>query len=150
MSEPSSFELATDDGSVVEYRMTLANAMQSWSALKKAGKLLKGVSSADIVGDDSKIDKSKAMLAIVETLLENAGSPEFAEIERLVFNNTIVVVNGDAKKLPTILDRHFNEYRSHIFSVLQKGVVFQFGGFFSGSGLSSLAGLAVPMTSSNS
>lgn len=150
MSEPSTFEVSATDGTVVEYRMSLANAMQSWNALKKAGKLLKGVSGADIVGEDSKIDKSKAMLALVETLLENAGSAEFAEIEKLVFNNTVVVINGEAKKLPTILDAHFNQHRSHIFAVLQKGVMFQFGGFFSGNGLSSLAGLAVPMTSKNS
>lgn len=149
MSEPSTFEIISDDGqgTVVEYRMTLANALQSWGALKKAGKLLKGIGSADIVGAENKIDKSKAMLALVEALLENASSPEFTEIEKLVFANTIVIENGDAKKLPTIQDRHFNVNRSHIIPVLQKGLLFQFGGFFSGNGLSGMAGLAILATS---
>jgi hypothetical protein len=149
MSEPSTFEIVSDDGTgtVIEYRMTLANALQSWAALKKAGKLLKGIGSADIVGADSKIDKSKAILALVEALLENAGSQEFSEIERMIFNNTIVVENGEAKKLPTIQDRHFNVNRSHILPVLQKGLMYQFGGFFSGNGLSGIAGLAILKTS---
>uniref|UniRef100_A0AAU8GJA7 Uncharacterized protein n=2 Tax=unclassified Rosemountvirus TaxID=2738372 RepID=A0AAU8GJA7_9CAUD len=151
MSEPSTFEIISDDGTgtVIEYRMTLANALQSWGALKKAGKLLKGIGSADIVDVDKKVDKTKAMLALVEALLENAGSAEFSDIERLVFANTIVVVNGEAKKLPTIQDHHFNANRSHILPVLQKGLVFQFAGFFSGNGLSGMAGLATLVTSGN-
>lgn len=149
MSEPSAFELVSDDGTgtVIEYRMTLANALSSWGALKKAGKLLKGIGGADIVNDNKEVDKSKAMLALVEAFLENAGSAEFSDIEKLIFNNTIVVENGDAKKLPTIQDRHFNTNRSHIIPVLQKGLVFQFAGFFSGNGLSGIAGLATLVTS---
>lgn len=152
MSEPSTFEIVSDDGTgtVIEYRMTLANALASWAALKKAGKLLKGIGSADVVDADKKIDKSKAILALVEALLENAGSSEFSEIEKMIFNNTIVVENGEAKKLPTIQDRHFNVNRSHIIPVLQKGLVFQFGGFFSGNGLSGIAGLAILKTSGQS
>lgn len=144
MSEPSTFELISDDGAgtVIEYRMTLANALTSWAALKKAGKLLKGIGSADVVSEDKKIDKTKAILALVEAFLENAGSPEFSEIEKMIFNNTIVVSNGEGKKLPTIQDAHFNANRSHILPVLQKGLVYQFSGFFLGSGLSGIAGLA--------
>lgn len=152
MSEPSTFELVSDDGNgtVIEYRMVLANALTSWAALKKAGKLLKGIGSADVVGADNKVDKSKALMALVEAFLENAGSQEFSDIEKLIFNNTIVVVNGDGKKLPTIQDHHFNANRSHILPVLQKGLVFQFAGFFSGNGLSGVAGLATLMTSGKS
>lgn len=152
MSEPSTFELVSDDGSnaVIEYRMSLANALVSWAALKKAGKLLKGIGSADIVDADKKVDKPKAMLALVEAFLENAGSAEFSAIEELIFNNTIVVTNGEGKKLPTIKDAHFNVNRSHILPVLQKGLVFQFAGFFSGNGLSGIAGLATLMTSGKS
>ena len=152
MSEPSTFELISDDGTgtVIEYRMSLANALQSWAALKKAGKLLKGIGSADIVGEDKKIDKSKAIISLVEAFLENASSPEFSEIEKLIFNNTVVVSNGEGKKLPTIQDAHFNTNRSHILPVLQKGLVFQFAGFFSGNGLSGMAGLAILATSGKS
>lgn len=152
MSEPSTFELVSDDGTgtVIEYRMTLANALAAWASLKKAGKLLKGIGSADVVGDDNKVNKSKALMALVEAFLENAGSQEFADIEKLIFNNTIVVMNGEGKKLPTIQDHHFNANRSHILPVLQKGLVFQFAGFFSGNGLSGIAGLATLMTSGKS
>lgn len=150
MSEPSTFDIVSDDGTgaIITYNMTLANALQSWAALKKAGKLLKGIGSADIVnGPDNKIDKSKAILALVEALLENAGCPEFAAIEKLVFDNTIVVQNGQGFKLPTIMDAHLNANRSHIIPILQKGLMLQFSGFFSGNGLSGMPGLAVLMTS---
>lgn len=139
MNEPKSFEL--DD---VTYKMTLANALAAWSVLKKAGKLFKGIGGADIVGKDGRIDGKKAMLVILDALLENASSEEMAAVEELIFRNTVVVVNDKPRKLIDCKDQHFNEHRGHIFGVLKEGLVFQFADFFKGNGLSGIAGLAMP------
>ncbi|QIN98351.1 hypothetical protein vBSenM1_68 [Salmonella phage vB_SenM-1] len=141
MTEPKSFDI--DD---VTYNMTLANALQAWSVLKKAGKLFKGIGNADIVGKDGKVDGKKAMLVLLDAVLENAGSDEMTAIEELIFRNTVVVVDGKPRKLSDCKDQHFNAYRSHIFGVLKEGLVYQFADFFKGNGLSGLAGLATPLT----
>lgn len=140
-NEPLIFKL--DD---VEYRMNLGNAIKSWAALKKAGKLFKGIGAADVLEDDKKtINKGKMMMTILDVVLDNAGSDEFNAIEAIVFNNTII--NKDDEKPFKLSDKketHFNEYRSHILPVLKQGVVFQFADFFKGNGLLETAGLATP------
>ncbi|QEG07772.1 hypothetical protein [Salmonella phage SE4] len=141
MTEPKSFDI---DG--VTYNMNLANALPAWAVLKKAGKLFKGIGGADIVGKDNKVDGKKAMLVILDAVLDNAGSDEVTAIEDLIFKNTVVVVNGTPRKLGDIKDQHFNQYRSHILPILKEGLLFQFADFFKGNGLSGIAGLAMPST----
>lgn len=139
-NEPLIFKV--DD---VEYRMNLGNGLKSWAALKKAGKLFKGIGAADIMEDDKKtINKGKVLMTIIDVVLDNAGSDEFNALEAIVFANTIVNIDDKPFKLNDRKETHFNEYRSHILPVLKQGIVFQFADFFKGNGLLTAAGLATP------
>lgn len=145
-NEPLIFNLEGEAGEVVEYRMNLGNGLKSWAALKKAGKLFKGIGTADIMEDDKKtVNQGKLILVIIDVVLDNAGSPEFADLETIVFNNTVVNIEGSRPyKLSDNKDVHFNKYRSHIFPILKEGIVFQFADFIKGNGLFKAAGLATP------
>lgn len=145
-NEPLIFVLEGDEGVNVEYRMNLGNGLKSWAALKKAGKLFKGIGTADIMEDDKKtVNQGKLLMVLLDVVLDNAGSPEFADLETIVFNNTVVNIEGSKPyKLAENKEVHFNKFRSHIFPILKNGIVYQFADFIKGNGLFKAAGLATP------
>lgn len=112
----------------VSYKMTPANAMAAWSAVKNALKLLNGV---NLSGADN-----KAMGASVLTgILANLGDPSVKALEDIIYKHTVAIVeSGEPYRLSDKFDAHFNQYRSHLLEVLQKGLIYQFADFFKGGG----------------
>ncbi|WP_410679084.1 phage tail assembly chaperone [Avibacterium paragallinarum] len=110
----------------VEYRMTPANAMGAWSALKNALKLAQGIQLGE---DTTKIGES-----VLGALLAHLGSPEIKAIEDIVLNHTVANLHGQQYRLSHQLDKHFNQYRGHLFPVLINGTRYQFADFFIGGG----------------
>lgn len=110
----------------VEYRMTPANAMGAWSALKKVLKLAQGIQLGE---DMSKIGES-----LLGALFAHLGSPEIKAVEEIVLSHTVVNLQGQQYRLSHQFDKHFNQYRGHLLPVLMKGVQYQFADFFIGGG----------------
>ena len=118
----------TRDG--VQYVMTPANAMASWSALKRAAALFKGVDINEVKDTAGKDAKTSVAIG---TLLSNLGEPSVAEIEALVYASTAVQSPGqNPYRLSDALDTHFNEHRAHLIPVLVEGVKYQYSDFFAG------------------
>ncbi|BBE09464.1 Uncharacterized protein MCB1EB_1303 [Mycoavidus cysteinexigens] len=114
----------------ITYRMTPANAMAGWTALKQAGKLLEGIK----VSQESHLE--------IGTLLAHLGSPQVAEIERLIYEHTTVQANQDKPfRLAHQLETHFNQHRSHLIRILLEGCKVQFADFFKGGAWNSLSAL---------
>ncbi|MDT4876444.1 Phage tail assemb.y chaperone protein, TAC [compost metagenome] len=124
--------------------MEPANAIPAWEALKKAAKLLQGVTLASLSEDGAggEAATKKAGADAIGGLLANLGAPEVREIEALVFGCTKVVPEEGAKpySLDSNLNHHFNKHRGHLMRVLFEGVRYQYADFFSGGGLSGLMG----------
>ncbi len=116
----------------ITYRMTPANAMAGWAALKQAGKLLEGI----------KVSPNQDGNLEIGTLLAHLGSPQVAEIERLIYEHTTVQTNQDKPfRLSHQLETHFNQHRSHLIRVLLEGCKVQFADFFKGGAWNSLSAL---------
>lgn len=104
----------------VKYVMRPASAMSAWSALKKSAAIFKGISI------DTKTGGTE-----IGAILENLGSQEVEQIEKLIFEHTTVVIDDEKPfKLSSQIDSHFNEHRSHILQVLIAGAMYQFADFF--------------------
>lgn len=110
----------------VEYRMTPANAMGAWNALKNALKL---ASHIQLSGESNKLGE-----AMLTGLLAHLGDPSIKAIEDIVLQHTVVNLNGTQYRLSNQLDKHFNQYRGHLLTVLVKGVRYQFADFFTAGG----------------
>lgn len=133
MEQEKRFEL---DG--VQYVMTPANAMASWTAIKKALGIAQSIQIQSMSGD-----KQKVGLEVIQALLANLGDPRIQTIEELVIKHTVCSLNGQNYRLSDNPDRHFNQYRGHLIPVLVEGVKYQFGDFFSGGGKSLMSMLSL-------
>lgn len=119
MEQQMQFEL---DG--IQYTMTPANAMSSWQAIKNALKL---VSTVNLTGDNTK----QIGANVISGILSNLGEPSLKALEDIVLNHTSIIdENGKLFRLSNNPDKHFNQYRHHLISVLAEGVKYQFGDFF--------------------
>lgn len=121
-------ELKIDD---VTYIMTPANAMRSWSAIKNALKL---VNTFDLGAMNFEQDRKKLGLSVLTHLLSCLGDPKIKDLEEIVLSHTSARCNDKVMRLSDNPDRHFNQYRHHLITVLIEGAIYQFGDFFKGGG----------------
>ncbi len=117
----------------VTYFMTPANAYAAWENLQMLLGAI-GRSKMDHPGDGS-------MAAVLGLAFSVMDKPELAAVQRLIFEYTVVKVEGAAPaKLIDCGDTYFNQFRSHLPMLLIEGAQYQFGDFFTGI-KSVLAGL---------
>lgn len=123
----------------VTYTMTPANAMASWNAIKNALALIKEI---DLAGDVNDLGQN-----VIVLIASNLGNPAIKTMEDIVLSHTTASVSGaQAYRLSNDLDRHFNQFRSHLITILIEGVKYQFGDFFAGG--SSLLTSMTPLSTS--
>lgn len=116
----------------ITYKMTPANAMAAWTALKNAMKLLQAVDLSAV----SAGEKAGKQLGanVLTTVLANLGDPSVKALEDIVLKHTTCEQDGKSYRLSERFDSHFNQHRGHLLPVLKEGLMYQFADFFIGGG----------------
>lgn len=108
----------------VDYVMTPVNAVQSWSCLQK---LLGAIGRSKMMngGDGS-------MATTIALAFSVMDGKELAELQRMVFDSTVVRTGTMPFKLSDQAETHLNTYRAHLPLLLVEGALYQFEDFFTG------------------
>ncbi|MGE9550445.1 phage tail assembly chaperone [Erwinia amylovora] len=113
--------LTLDD---VEYIMTPVNAVHGWACLQK---LLGAVGRSKMMngGDGS-------MATAIALAFSVMDGKELADLQRMVFDSTVVRTGAMPFKLADQAETHLNTWRSHLPQLLVEGALYQFEDFFTG------------------
>ena len=119
------------DGEKVSYKMELENAWTSWGAIKSALKVLQDL---EVKGQGQELG-----LGLIQAILGSLDTPEFAKLEKIVLDNTSVIVGSEIYQLSGNKKiEHFNKNRKDLTLVLFEGLKFQFLDFLPSGSLSTL------------
>lgn len=113
----------------VKYVLTQGNFFESKKEAEKLTALLRGV--VDVKLNTNKDGASEGGFALdikIPEILANITSPEAQGIQDFITSKMQVIKDGEG--IPTSkkeeLGRHFNQYRSHYYTVIYEGVKFHF------------------------